>query len=135
MGSGEGGLEMKGIEAFVGLVKGHSNGPEGSLRGFARQCYKATDCGAWVSFKLADGRRVGGGGDPNVPVVSEGPERVVEIIVGSIVEGSDAEIGPYRLAVDENFEQNRFWWLLQRVDREASDAWDEAHAEDEEDVR
>jgi len=130
MGNGEGGtMGSKGIGAFVQMIWDHSCGPQGSLRGFARQVYKATSCGAWVSFKLADGRRVGGGGDVYLSAVPEGPERVVEVVVGSIVEGSDTEIGPYRLAVDEGFDPEDFWALVQRVDDEADDAWCEAQAE------
>lgn len=44
--------------------------------------------------------------------------------VGSIVEGSDVEIGPYYTD-----EENTLSGVVERVRAEASEAWEEAHAE------
>lgn len=115
-----------GYAEFLKMVE--DNSASGTLSSFARACYKETSCGAWVAFEMRDGMRLGAVQGRCKP--DEWVNRVREILVGSIVEGSDAEIGPYRLPVDENFNPADFWALLARVDEEASDAWDEAQAEE-----
>ena len=67
--------------------------------------YKGTDCGAWIKFE-DDG-----------------------ITVGSIVEGSDAEITKPKLEFP--FEARQFWDLLEEVNYEACEAWEEANYESE----
>ena len=77
-----------------------------------RALYKGTDCGAWVKFD------------------AEG------ILVGSIVEGSDAEFSErvdvtgIEMSDEGEVElQKRFWDTVERINQLACDAWDEANAE------
>ncbi|MFZ9681385.1 MAG: hypothetical protein ACO3CL_08195 [Bacteroidia bacterium] len=79
-----------------------------------RALYKGTDCGAWIKFD-ADG-----------------------ILVGTIVEGSDAEFSE-RISLDglDDLDQDeadrelceRFWSAVEAIESAASDAWHEANDE------
>lgn len=86
---------------------------------FGRCVYKYTDCGPWIVAVLRNGKEVGYT-DPAADTLGMNTD-VRAIKVGSIVEGSDAEIGPYEVTEAEDF-----WPTVERVNREASDAWDEA---------
>lgn len=75
------------------------------LAAVSRRVYKATECGAFVAL-------VGGA-----------------IVVGSIVEGTDAEVSASPLNFP--FHHSDFWNAVDWVNQEASNAWNEAHqAED-----
>ncbi|MCU0613257.1 MAG: hypothetical protein MUE60_15915 [Candidatus Eisenbacteria bacterium] len=69
----------------------------------ARAIYKATECGAWIRFE-DDG-----------------------IALGSIVEGSDAEVGPYHLKYADDFEPAEVDNLLDDINAEADVLWHEAN--------
>lgn len=80
-----------------------------------RAVYKGTDCGAWVRFD----------------------ER--GIVVGSIVEGSDAEFSERidLTGVDISDEgakilTERFWNTIEKINGLACDAWEEANCSDPE---
>jgi hypothetical protein len=71
---------------------------------WSRAIYKGTPCGAWLKVTRCD---------------------AVEI--GSIVEGSDAEVGPVR--IDYPFTRAQFWDAVKGVNDEACQLWQEAHDE------
>jgi hypothetical protein len=71
----------------------------------SRAIYKGTACGAWVRL------------EPHA------------VAVGSIVEGSDAEVGPVRLVYP--FTAADFWAALDEINAEACALWHEANEEDE----
>jgi hypothetical protein len=77
----------------------------GDYSAWDRAIYKATECGAWM--RLID-------------------ERTVQ--VGSIVEGSDAEVTAPPMVWP--FTTNDFWDMVRDVNREASQLWEEANYED-----
>jgi hypothetical protein len=91
-------------------------GPISELeRKIDRAVYKGTDCGAWVRFD----------------------ER--GIVVGSIVEGSDAEFSERidLTGVDISDEgakilAERFWNTIEKINGLACDAWEEANCNDPE---
>lgn len=91
---------------------GHSN-----FYQFGRCLYKYTGCGPWVVAVLLDGTEVyykSAEGD------ALSMDTVVDYVkVGSIVEGSDVEIGPY-----EVHDPAEFWDTVTTVDEEASFYWD-----------
>jgi len=66
-----------------------------------KEIFKTTECGAWI-------REVDGG-----------------VVIGSIVEGSDAEVGPVTLPYP--FPVEDFWEKLQDVDNEACRLWEEVN--------
>jgi hypothetical protein len=67
--------------------------------------YKYTECGAWIHHENG------------------------KIELGSIVEGSDAEVGPYTLNFP--FEMKSFWDTLQKIEDEADMLWKEANEGDD----
>lgn len=67
--------------------------------------YKGTDCGAWI--KVND----------------------KSVTLGSIVEGSDAEIGPYTITFP--FDATTFWETLNFIDGEAGREWYAVNSEGE----
>lgn len=69
----------------------------------SRAVYKGTACGAWVAL-----------GEDN---------RTLQ--VGSIVEGSEAEVGPEVLSWP--FTKEEFWAAVERINEEACDIFDECH--------
>jgi len=73
--------------------------------GLEKAIYKGTSCGAWIH-----------------PVENG-------VKVGSIVEGSDAEVGPYTLTFP--FEMKSFWDTLQNIEDTAEELWQEANGEDD----
>ena len=68
----------------------------------SRAVYKGTPCGAWVAI-----------------------EDQYTLKVGSIVEGSDAEVGPEYLKWP--FTKDEFWKVCDNVNEEACDIFDECH--------
>lgn len=88
-----------------------------------RAVYKYTDCGPWISAILADGTEVYYG---SVEAQALSMQTVVRAVkVGSIVEGSDVEIGPYMVTRARDF-----WKTVEQVNREASDEWEIANEEE-----
>lgn len=87
-------------------------GCEPDLERVKRRVYKGTDCGAWVTV-----------GDSGVTI-------------GSIVEGSDAEVAPETIRLTSRMTKAEFisrWRAaVQGVEDEASRLWDEANAHEEE---
>ena len=73
-----------------------------------RAIYKGTDCGAWM--------RINRDGD-------SWPE--IYVSIGSIVEGSDAEVTAEDLVWP--FTRDQFWETVEWVNQEASMLWDEAN--------
>lgn len=88
-------------------------GCEPDIKRIEKAIYKGTDCGAWIKF------------DEN------------GIMVGSIVEGSDAEFSE-RIDVsgtgdvDDPFQliSDRVFAALERINKAACEAWDEANSEE-----
>ena len=89
---------------------------------FGRAVYKYTDCGPWVAAVLPNGNEVYYADLNGLKLKMS--TRVVAVKVGSIVEGSDACIGPYRVTDPADFEAT-----LQQVSAEANEAWHEANDE------
>lgn len=82
----------------------------GSEQRLSRRVYKSTECGAWAKL---DGE--------------------IGVRAGSIVEGSDAEVGPETLLYP--FTVADWDAMFERIGKEADALWDEAneHDDDEED--
>lgn len=72
-----------------------------TLRQIKRRLYKDTDCGAWC------GLTAGG------------------VVIGSIVEGSDAEVQPKVLLFP--FTQEHLDWAVEQIEEEADRLWREAN--------
>lgn len=98
---------------------------------FGRSIYRNTECGAWLSVKLHDGtwRHTG-----DLSGIDNG--NVAALLVGSIVEGSDAEVRADVIELinylDEGDEQrlvDEFNRTIDWVDDEACRLWDEANEE------
>ena len=111
-----------------------------------RGAYKYTDCGPSVGFRLFDGSCIWNGDDrANDP---SWVAHVEDICIGSIVEGSDAEVPPVWLNLlgiadgsdricekypDETVEQlavRRWYDVLKDVNDEACALWHEANDEE-----
>jgi len=79
-----------------------------TLAALKKSIFKGTECGAWI--------------EPG-----EG-----YVVLGSIVEGSDAEATPVELFYP--FSRDDFWQALESVDKEACALWEEANTEDDDDL-
>ena len=97
-----------------------------------RTIYKRTECGAWLSVKLHDGTWQHTG---NLDGIDSGNVRA--LLLGSIVEGSDAEVCAdpidlmdYMNEGDEKRLIEDFDKTLDWVDDEACRLWDEANNEE-----
>lgn len=85
-----------------------------------RAVYKYTDCGPWIVAVLLDGSEVYYT-SPEAHALSM--DTVVRAIrVGSIVEGSDADVGPYEVTRARDF-----WPTVERVNEEAVIEWHDAN--------
>lgn len=84
---------------------------------FARNVYKYTACGPWVRAVLPDGTKVYYESDEGYALPMDTVVDHVE--VGSIVEGSDVEVGPY-----EVHDPKDFWEVVAGVNDEASFYWE-----------
>ncbi len=112
-----------------------------------RSAYKYTECGASVGFRLMDGTFIWNGDDR-----ARDPKHVADvedICIGSIVEGSDAEVPPLWLNLSKiadgsdqicerysdetvgNLSVRRWYDVLEVVNNEACALWHEANGEDE----
>lgn len=98
-----------------------------------REIYRFTECGAWLSVQLHDGewRHTG-----NLAGIENGNVRA--LLVGSIVEGSDAEVtgSVVDLLTDAAYEEviASLEEEIGDVNDEAGRLWEEANAEEEEDA-
>ena len=118
-----------------------------TLYDLQRGAYKYTDCGPSVGFRLMDGTFIWNG-----DARARDPKHVADvedICIGSIVEGSDAEVPPVWLNLlkiadgsdricekypDETVGQlavRRWYDVLEDVNSEACALWHEANGEDE----
>ena len=59
---------------------------------YGRMLYKVTECGPWIGYVMRDSKTVHYSDAANINI-----KDCVGIEVGSIVEGSEAEVGPYYL--------------------------------------
>jgi len=70
-----------------------------TVEGWSKSVYKGTACGAWLTLNSCD-----------------------EIMLGSIVEGSEVEIEPHYL--NWPFTSEQFWGALEAINNEASWYWE-----------
>ena len=99
---------------------------DGTLYSFGHLIYKETVCGPWVTFILSDGSEVYYETEAAKVTLEELEARglsVVGLNIGSSVEGSDVEIGPYNLEIDDEFTTGAFWRVIDSVDDEAKFYW------------
>lgn len=106
------------------------NGSDMTLPALYRSIYKYTECGPWLSVKTWDGQTFH---CQDLHKVNK--DEVRYLLVGSIVEGSDAEVraNPIDLLECESPEAavKLFNDTVEWVNDEACALWDEANAEDE----
>lgn len=123
---------------------------EQTMERLQRASYKYTDAGVSVGFKLFDGTYIWSG-DPRAEDLSL-VNQIEDICIGSIIEGSDAEIDPVWLDLpkiadgsdkaldmnpDDTVEQlavRRWYDTLESVNDEACALWHEANAADDEEA-
>lgn len=88
---------------------------------FGRNLYKYTGCGPWVKLILTEERSMyyedKGADDPSA---LDDPD-IIGIEIGSIVEGSEVEVGPYFLRFP--FAEEQFEEAVKNVDDEAHFYW------------
>ena len=94
---------MKMIHGLVDLARHLGAGD--TLPSLERRVYKDTECGAWIRPHM----------DTTRPRVD----------LGSIVEGSDAEVGPYSLEFP--FSVDEWDETIAMIEAEAEQYWNEAH--------
>ena len=120
-----GGVCLANLEAILS-----DNGSDMNVHALYRSIYKYTACGPWLSVQLHDGTCVH---CDKLHTVGNGNVRA--LLVGSIVEGSDAEVtaDPIDLLeYDDPAEAVRvFNATVEWVNGEACALWDAANAEDE----
>jgi hypothetical protein len=93
----------------------------GTLHSFGRSIYKGVDCGPWTRLVVTENRYC--------HYEDEGanlPENLIDrdirgVEFGSIVEGSDVEIGPVFLKFP--FTSEKMWKVLAEIDDEAKFYW------------
>lgn len=107
------------------------NGSEMSVSALDRSLYKYTECGAHLSVQLHDGTWRHSG---NLLGIKNGDVR--QLLVGSIVEGSDAEVcaDPIDLIAFEDPQEavKVFNKTVEWVNDEACTLWHEANDEEQE---
>ena len=100
----------------------------GNFASFGRAVYKGTDCGPWCNLILTGGRsmsyEVKGAEDPSCLVDAD----IIGVEVGSIVEGSDAEVGPEFLKFP--FTSEEFWGTVEDISNQVSFYWDRDNTRD-----
>lgn len=95
---------------------------------FGRSLYKYTDCGPWSRLVLTEDRNVyyeSKGADD--PTLLDDPD-IIGIEIGSIVEGSDVEIGPEFLKFP--FTEKELWDTVEQINEEASFYWKRDNEDD-----
>ena len=105
-----------------------------SMAHFGRAIYKYTDCGPWVAFRFQNGKELCYE-DPLaraphtcrwpwvqwVKQVWNGvrPSKCIGLLVGSIIEGHDYEVGP--MLISFPFEEEEMYNIIERVDKGVDD--------------
>jgi hypothetical protein len=88
---------------------------------FGRTLYKYTDCGPWTRLVLTEDRSIyygaKGADDPSLLLDDD----IIGIEIGSIVEGSEVEIGPILLRFP--FTSNKLYAMVKEINDEASFYW------------
>jgi hypothetical protein len=107
---------MKKYSSFPKLLKSFGSD---NLYDFGRSLYKAIDCGPWTTALLRDGAEVYYGDD--LPVGFD-PLNVTALKIGSIVEGSDVEVGPVTLTFP--FSEEEFNDAVESINNEAKFYWE-----------
>lgn len=106
------------------------NGSDMTLPALYRSIYKYTECGPWLSVKTWDGRVFHCGELHKV-----NKDEVRYLLVGAIVEGSDAEVCADWIDLLEcetpDAAVDLFNRTVEWVNYEACALWDEANSEDE----
>ena len=100
---------------------------DGNFWRFGRSLYKYTPCGPWCRLFLADGRVIyyeDKGADD--PALLENDATGIEI--GSIVEGSDVEVGPVFLEFP--FTNEYLWDAVEEINEEADFYWKRDNEDD-----
>jgi hypothetical protein len=92
---------------------------------FGRSLYKYTDCGPWCRLILDD--------ESDIYYESEKANdsnlgNVIALEIGSIVEGSDVEIGPVRLTFP--FTNEELWDTVNEINEEAKFYWKRDNEDD-----
>ena len=91
---------------------------------FGRSLYKYTACGPWCRLIMED--------DSDIYYESDKANtkdiNAVALEIGSIVEGSDVEIGPYRL--DFPFDDETMWDVVEEINNEADFYWKRDNEDD-----
>ena len=112
------------LEAILG-----DNGSDMDVYSLGRSLYKYTECGPWLSVLLHDGTWKHTG-----DLLDVKNDDVRGLLVGSIVEGSDAEVKGDLidlLLYEDTAECVRdFLEQVEKVNAEASALWEEANADD-----
>lgn len=87
-----------------------------SFGSFGRALYKYTGCGPWVVAVLLDGREIYCEDKEawKLPMETE----VQYLRVGSIVEGSDVDVGPFDVE-----DPKEFWGTVKQIDEECDFYW------------
>lgn len=89
---------MQTYETLSDLLAAHGSETPHAL---GRALYKAIDCGPWLSFQFEHGALYYEDAEAHASpeILADNPDfgSSVSVSIGSIVEGSDAEVGPYIL--------------------------------------
>jgi hypothetical protein len=85
----------------------------------SKYIYKFTDCGAWIQIMDKDGNWVTGADLDNIK------EPILKVRIGSIVEGSDVEIGPYDLDIPCTIDDLNA--VIEEVEIQAEEEWQVAN--------
>ena len=96
---------------------------------FGRAIYRWVDCGPWMDFLVEDGKTYYYSDEGTDEAVTN--DNCVGIPIGSIVEGSDAEIAAEVLEFP--FTNEELWDLLDDINEQACYEWDIANNEEEND--
>lgn len=84
----------------------------------SKRIYKSTDCGAWIQFQSKDGKWHD---DNEVAVIGE----VIGFRIGTIVEGSDVNVGPKEFTFPTTENDLREW--INEMESDANSFWLEAN--------
>ena len=90
---------------------------------FGRAIYKGVSCGPWIVAILPDGEEVYYEDEKARTITSD--TEIVAVKVGSIVEGSDAEVPA--VLVDDPCELVD---TIEEINNQAKEMWEEANAEE-----
>ena len=109
------------------------NGSDMTVESLSRSLYKNTECGAHLSVQLHIGTWIHG---RNLRGIKNGDVRA--LLVGSIVEGSDAEVSADSIDLidyeDPKDAVKTFNRTVAWVNDEACDLWNANNADDEEEI-